>query len=157
MNKSPYIFLFLFFFNIQATVSENKTPFLIVEEQLKKEVSWLFLKKPKKEEILKKFGPPQLQEKNNFYYALDHFKYSLWLQFSSTDRLQYISYRIPESIKLAVKDFESQIKADEYLPYPNKGHDLGKNFLVLLKNEKMKLIFENNSEKKLIKIIYDEK
>ncbi|MDO9182369.1 MAG: hypothetical protein Q7U04_08160 [Bacteriovorax sp.] len=149
-------FFIIGFYLIFQLAWAGSKPFDLINNELDQRVSWLISAHPKKKSILEKFGKPQLIEKNTLYYALDGYKYSLCIKLLN-DKVSYISYKIPPSIKVSIKDFEGLIKSEDFSPYPNIGHEKERYYSTFLKEEKIQLIFNNNSAKNLEKIIYDEK
>ena len=148
--------LFLIFFLIINLAVASSTPFEVVKKQLDNNILWLITKHPNEKSVLAKFGLPQLSEDHKHYYALNDFKYSLCLQYSKTG-LIYLNYKMPGNTKIAIKDFIHYLKAEDFSLYPTDGHEKGRFLSVFLKKENIQLIFYNNSDKTLERIIYDKR
>lgn len=146
------ILLYAFLLTSGLLSSELK-PFDIVKKELDKNIFWLITTHPNQKSVVEKFGKPQLDEKNKIYYALNDYKYSLCMKFNK-DRVVYVNYKMPSETNISIKDFVSLLKAEEFSLYPSEGHDKGRFLSVILKKEKIQLIFVNNSEKKLARLIY---
>lgn len=153
MKKNITFWVTLFFI---LNLTWASLPLDIINKDLNKNVIWALTNHPDKKNIIEKFGKPQLEEKEKFFYALDDYKYSLSMKFSN-DKLTYLSYKVPNETKISLKDFRESIKSEDLSLYPNMGHEKGRYLSVLLKEEKLQLIFINNSEKKLFKVIYEQK
>lgn len=154
MKKLNIVIIFLSFLTNLAWAKSQ--PIDVISNEIDKKISWLITSHPDKKSVVEKFGPPQLEEKNKIYYALNNFKYSLCVQFDKNN-VTYVNYKLPSVTNLTIKKFEKLIKAEEFSPYPDQGHEKGRFLSLMLKKEKLQLIFKNNSEKKLTRIIYDQK
>ena len=151
------IFLNFFQFLVFANATEKEADiYRITSHQLEKNIDWLIKDHPKKSKILEKFGKPDLIEKNNYYYILDHFKYSLALTIDQ-ENLKYFSYKVPSSSHIYLGDYKSSVQASDLEFYPEDGHDKGKFLKLALKEKKIQLIFSNTSDKQLVRIIYGNK
>ena len=144
------------FFFLSSMGLTQSTPYEVVNKDLEQNVSWLLKTKPTKKKVLDKLGKPALDEKSKIFYALNDFKYSLSIEFSNTG-FSYLNYKVPPKTKLSILDFAKFFKSEDFSPYPADGHEKGRYLSVMLKPEKLLLIFNNNSEKKLARIIYDQK
>ena len=143
-------------FLLSSWAFSQSTPYEVVNKELEQNISWLLKTKPTKKMVLEKLGKPSVDEKNKIYYALNDFKYSLSIEFSSTG-LSYLNYKLPPKTKLSILDFAKYLKSEDFSPYPSDGHEKGRYLSVMLKAQKVLLIFNNNSEKKLTRIIYEQK
>ncbi len=153
--KKLIIFLNVFFLLSGIAIAESR-PFDIVAKELDKNIFWLITTHPDRKSVVEKFGAPHLDEKNTIYYALNDYKYSLSIKFSK-DHVSYVNYRLPPENKVVVKDFIDILKSSDFSLYPPSGHEKGRYLSVALKKENLELIFENNSTKKLSRIVYGQK
>ena len=149
------IVLISFCFVVNFAQAELK-PMDIISKELDKNIAWLINSNPSKKSVIEKFGKPQLEEKNKIYYALNGYKYSLCMQFDK-NLVTYINYKLPSKTQIAIKEFENIIKSKDFSLYPPEGHEKGRFLSTLLIKENLQLIFNNNSEKQLTRIIYDKK
>jgi hypothetical protein len=149
----PIFFSIIFLTTFAAAVTG---PLDIITKDLDKNITWLITTHPEEKSVLEKLGAPQLDEKEKIYYALNDYKYSLCIKFSHHN-VSYVSYQLPPESKLSIQDFTSSIKASDVSLFPSSGHEKGRYLTFFLKKENLQLIFTNNSEKKLTKIIYEKK
>ena len=151
-------FLFLIFFVfVQFATFCHATDFdKIVSPHLDKKINWLIKEHSSKSKILETFGKSDLVEKNTYYYSFNNFKYSLAIKFEK-NKLNYFNYKAPSNTQIFLSDFKNTVKATDVESIPEGGHEKGKYLRLNLKEENLQLIFSNNSEKQLVRIIYDNK
>ncbi len=147
------IVFFLWIVSLEISASELKANDIIFPK-LDQKIIWLFEKKPSAEDVTKKFGKPQLEKDNILHFELDNFKYSLILKYEKKQLIS-ISYRLPEETEIDIVQFKKIIDANLFYHYPNSGHEMGKYYAADLKQENLKLVFTNGTEKKLQYLIYE--
>lgn len=148
---SCFILLILASFSWAAELPIEK-----IFKDIDKNISWLMSERPDKKSVLAKLGPPQLEEKNTLYYVFNDYKYALTVRFSKS-KVAYVNYKVPPDTKVKVSDFMNILKAEDFILYPSSGHEKGHYLTTFLKRRNLQLIFSNNSEKKLTRVIFDEK
>lgn len=116
------------------------------------EIKWIIENKANKESILKKLGRPDKELDNQIFYVRHNYRYAIIISFDS-NKLKRIEY------KLTNKDFDlEQIRSfliqDKIKLSGTKGsHDYAR-YLEYQHNNYL-LIFKNNSNKTLSRLVYE--
>ncbi len=148
-----YFILFMILIVSTASGIKSENVLTILEQKLDKNIYWLLTTHPNEKLVLKKFGAPDLVEKDAIYYEIDGYKYALCIKFRSK-KTSYINYKITFSL-MNLNAFKGFFSAEDFTPYPSSGHEKGRNHEATLKKEKLTLRFKNNSKKTLSRIIFN--
>lgn len=117
-----------------------------VKKNLPSEIDHLFFNAKTIKEIEKKLGKPSLKEKNNYYYELQNFKYSLSIVTNNDGMIKEINFKVVNK-KSSYKDFYPYIKGSNIFIEGKGTHKEGRYFSTSI--DDLKLTFKNNSKKKL--------
>ena len=153
MKQISLLLLFVF---ISLSLNAKEPLLELLAKDVPSNVLWLVTDNPTQKIVLKRFKQPDLKEDNKHYYALNDFKYSLAITYDNSKMISAINYKVHKA-SLRMSDFISQINKKQFHLFPESGHEKGRYFAALIPNLGIRLIFRNNSKKKLYKVQFNNK